>query len=105
MSEDEVGHITDHDAVDWESDDSGIRYAGMHYESDAVHMEHEFEDVNLDLHVNQDKEVFLSGTDSGTDEWRSVSLSMGPDAAEQLGEQLKLAAQYARKDEKADIRL
>jgi len=105
MSADGDNHVTDRDAADWESDDSGIRYAGMHYESDAVAMEHEYEDADLDLHVNQGKEVFLVAADDETDDWRSVYLSMDPDEAELLGEQLKLAAEYARDEEKADIRL
>jgi hypothetical protein len=98
-------HVTEYDATDWESDDSDVLESGMHFESDPVHLDYQFQSVDLDLHVEDDGEVFLVATEDNIDEWRSTSLSLEPDAAEQLAEQLLLAARYARENERADIRL
>lgn len=100
--------VREHDCVDWDSDDEGVMNANMHFESEAIHMEHEYENVDLDLHVNTLKdvpEVLLVATDGDTDEWRSVSISLEPDAAELLAEQLKVAAKFGRDGERADVRL
>ena len=93
-----------HDCVDWDSDDEGVLKGQMHYESDAVHLEHQFEEVDLDLHVNS-REIDLIATDDSTDEWRSVVVTLDADAAAELAEQLQVAAKYARDGKNADVRI
>lgn len=97
--------VEENECVDWDSDDEGVQCANLHYEDDAVHVEYEFEDVDLDLHSNGEDEILLVGNDDSTEYWRSVSVTIDADEAELLAEQLKVAAKHSREGDRADVRL
>ena len=92
------------DVADWEADDSGVVGASIHYDDDAVTVEYEWDDVNVDIHATSENTVDLIAGEN-SDDWNSALVELEPEAAEEIAEQLKLAAQFARMEERADVRV
>lgn len=92
------------DAADWDADNSGVVGAGIHYEDDAVTVQYDTEDVGVAIHTTSEGTVDLIADDNG-DYWRSAAVEFDPETAEEIAEQLELAAQFARMEEMSDVRV
>lgn len=92
------------DVADWEADNSGVVGAGIHYDDDAVTLQYDTEDLSVGIHSTTDGTVDLIADENG-DYWRSAAVEFDPETAEEIAEQLKLAAQFARMEEGADVRV
>lgn len=91
------------DRADWDADDSGVLEGGLHYETDSQKLEYDFEDVDLDIHTSPKRGVSIIAHEKG-DEWRSVHINVDADTADEVANQLELAAEMVRKEKSADIR-
>lgn len=104
-NDDEQPTLADeYEAVDWDSDDSGVAGARINWQSDRVVIDYELEEVRLDVHTHQDGVNIVFEERSG-DHWRGGSLMVDADEAETLAAQLELAAELLRDGKDADIRV
>lgn len=97
--------LPDRDArADWDADDSGVHSATMLYEGDHIRkFEYQFEDVNLDIMCSPDKGISIIAEERA-DDWRTTVLRLDADTADDVADQLELAAELIRDGITGDVR-
>lgn len=92
------------DRADWDADDRGVLGAGFHYDDDRQSFEYRFEDVDLDIHADIDHGICLIAQED-SEQWRDVQIRIDADTADDVAEQLELAAEKLREPQGADVRI
>lgn len=89
--------------ADWDADNSGVRSAKLRYDNEIQSLEYEFDDVKLEIGNDDEGEVTIIAEEN-SEHWRSVVIRFDGETADEVADQLELAAEMARKGQGADIR-
>lgn len=89
--------------MDWDATNENFTRGDLHFEKDGLHLDTDFEDVRVDIHVHKGT-VELHIADQATDDWRQFVVGIEPDEIDDLIAQLQCAKEYSD-GKMSDIRI
>lgn len=94
--------VQKYDAVDWDADNDGFQRMSMSFDRNNITIKQDEIDGQASVHTDEDAVTLVFGN-AFSDSWECAT-DLDPDAADELAEQLHLAAELAREGRQADVR-